>query len=779
MNSTRTALLVCLGLLALPACQRGHGPVADGVSGPMGAALPDATAEQLEVFFRGEALAQKRFSRADGLGPGFNVTFCGACHEKPTFGGSAGLYRSFSLAGRTTPDGAFLPAVSVGNASGVVRLYTYGDEVGGDHEPIDDANGVIGKRNPIPFFGVGLLAELDESEILRRADPDDRNGDGISGRPNYDRGFVGRFGVKAQTVSIEGFIRGPLNNHLGITTDPLSNAQKAALPVPSADLVAARGGDWATFVGHMAQVAAPDGPLTDGDAVADPEMSTDDLFDLVSWAMLLAAPEVEEPGEQELRGIAHFDRSQCGDCHTPRLEGPRGPLAVYSDLLLHDMGPELDDGHPFGEATSSEFRTQPLWGLTAVGPYLHDGRATTIEEAIAMHGGEAEASRDRWMQGTEQQRADGLAFLVSLGGRDQQSGGLLRPGEPVADVGDWGGPSRELTPGESSRFENGRRLFDHEFGFEEGVGGPRFNGDSCRACHFEPVFGGAGPRGVNVIRHGILNGDGAFVPPSVGTILHRETALLGQINRPQTQATHFEARQTPHLFGLGLIESIPASVIEGGADPEDADGDGISGRISRVDGGRLGRLGWKAQVPSIAEFVRDAVTAELGMTLPIQEGLTFGRVQDNDDVPDPEFARSDAEDLAFYLSTLAPPPRGPVGPDEQAGEALFSAVGCDLCHTPSLEGVQGPVPLYSDLLLHEVLPEGAPGIEDTSASMTEFRTPPLWGLRSTGPYLHTGAADTIEQAVSAHAGEASTARDAFLALDPADRAALLAFLESL
>ena len=77
-------------------------------------------------------------------------------------------------------------------------------------------------RNPIPFFDVGLLAEVSESEILQRVDEIDADGDGISGRANFDGGFVGRFGRKAQTVSIEGFIRGPLFNHLGITTDPLS-----------------------------------------------------------------------------------------------------------------------------------------------------------------------------------------------------------------------------------------------------------------------------------------------------------------------------------------------------------------------------------------------------------------------------------------------------------------------------------------------------------------------------------------------------------------------------
>jgi len=765
------AVLVLAAVLA--GC--GHGGVADDIAAPLGAPLPSATAEQLATFTRGEAVAQRRFSRADGLGPGFNVTFCAACHEKPVFGGAAGLYRNFSLAGRRTSDGAFLPAESAGNGSGVVRLYELQDGAA-PHPALASENDVVGGRNPIPFFGVGLLAELDESEILKRADPDDSDGDGISGRPNYDRGFVGRFGVKAQTVSIEGFIRGPLFNHLGVSTDPLTDTQKAALPVPSALVTAATtpaGGAIPDWAHGLAQVAAPDGPLTDDDGVPDPELSTDDLFDLVSWAMLLAAPELEELTDQGKRGRDRFDEAGCGDCHTPRLRGPRGPLPVYSDLLLHDMGPELDDGHPFGEATSSEFRTMPLWGLAAAGPYLHDGRATTIGEAILLHGGEAEASRARFTSFDGAQRDDLVEFLLSLGGRSQATGGLLVPDQPLAPVGSYGGPREGLSDASLARFAEGRALFDFEFGLSDGVGGPRFNGDSCRACHFEPVLGGAGPRGVNVMRHGILNDDGAFVPPAVGSILHRVTALPGHLNRPQADVTHFEARQTPHLFGLGLIEDLDEAVILAGADPEDADGDGISGRVSYVDGGRVGRFGWKAQVPSVAEFVRDAVTAELGMTLPLQEGLTFGRVQDNDGIADPELSVADAELLTFYLQALGPPPRQ--AGDTSAGEAVFEQLGCADCHTPSLGGV----PLYSDLLLHSILPPGAPGIEDAGAAMDELRSPPLWGLATSAPYLHDGRADTVEQAIAGHFGEGEASKAAYQSLDDEARAALRAFLESL
>ena len=313
------------------------------------------------------------------------------------------------------------------------------------------------------------------------------------------------------------------------------------------------------------------------------------------------------------------------------------------------------------------------------------------------------------------------------------------------------------------------------------LGGPRFNGDSCRACHFEPVVGGAGPLGVNVMRHGILNEQGQFVNPAVGTILHKNVALEDQVVQPQVAANIFEHRQTPPLFGLGLIDAIPDEVLLANVDPEDLDGDGISGRASWTDGGRLGRFGWKAQVPTLEEFVRDAVTAELGMTLPYVEGLTFGRIHDNDEVPDPEFSSGDAELLLAYMAGLAAPPRSEAAgnPEVLAGEQLFTQIGCASCHRPTLDGPDGPVPLYSDLLLHEVLAPEAAGIEEASANMWEFRTAPLWGLRLSAPYLHSGVAETIAAAIELHDGEAAEVRDAYLALSEGDRAALLAFLSSL
>jgi len=796
-----TAACLSFGMLLAIGCNSGvvvpdgpmdDGPIAENITAKLGEPLPDATAEQRATFERGKAVFLRRFDLADGLGPTFNVTFCGACHERPAPGGSGALYRNFFLSGRLTNDGAFLPGESNGPAGGVIRIYHYG--AGGLPRPAIPADTTIfAQRNPIPMFGLGLVAALYDEDILANADPDDLDGDGISGRPNYDRGFVGRFGRKAQTVSIEGFIRGPLFNHLGITTDPLPDDMRALLPVDSSTTAKLRRAATLPNKGSVAfQAAAPDAPNSDGDAVPEPEMSTDDLFDLISFAMLLAAPEFDPPTVQTNRGRLLFHQAGCSGCHTPRLVGPRGPIPLYSDLLLHDMGPDLADGIVQGEATGSEFRTQPLWGLAAEGPYLHDGRAETIGDAILAHGGEAETSRDAYAAFRSNEQADVIVFLESLGGRSQYSTGLTPPNTPIPEVGAYGGPFRALISDEQDRFLRGREVFDRDFGHATGVGGltgadggGRFNGDSCRACHFDPVLGGSGPRGVNVMRHGTVNADGTFTPPSTtpNTILHREVVVGFAPPSPTAEIDVFEPRQTPPLFGLGLVDTISEQTIRSHEDPEDANGDGISGRAHILPDGRVGRLGWKAQVPSLPEFVRDAMAAEMGITLPAQDGLTFGITSDQDGVPDPELPLGDLEDVIFFSQLLAPPPRQQIAAGDRAqvdaGEALFTSVGCGACHMPSLPGSLGDVPLFSDLLLHEILPAGTPGIVDTDAGQLEFRTAPLWGLSQSAPYFHTGEADTIDEAIRLHDGEAASIRDAYMALSSQDRSALLAFLDSL
>ena len=778
-----------VSLMLVPACvpigdtSTDDGPIAEGIQAPMGEPLPTATAEQLATFERGKAVALKRFDLSQGLGPAFNVTFCTACHERPATGGSSALYRNFFLTGRLSAGGIFVPGESAGMAGGVIRVYDFGGSATA-RPAIPADTTIFAQRNGIPFFGVGLIAELDESVILANADESDANGDGISGRPNYDRGFVGRFGRKAQTVSIEAFIRGPLFNHLGITTNPLSATARAQLPVDS--LAAKRrifpeNNDPKRAIAF--QAAAPDGATVDSDGVPDPEMSPSDLFDLVSFSMLLAGPEFEQPTQKSNAGRLLFHDLGCAACHVPRLDGPRGPLPLYSDLLLHDMGDGLADGIEQGVATGSEFRTQPLWGLAAVGPYLHDGRAQTVQEAILAHGGEAQAARDAFDALRLSQQDNVVEFLMTLGGRSQTSPGLHQVDDAIPDVGEYGGPYRELTSAEQDRFKLGRALFDRDFGVDDGVGAPGFNGDSCRACHVDPVMGGAGPRDVNVMRHGFTAADGTFTAPTqtINTILEKQVRDGNLPNEPEPGINTFEHRQTPPLFGLGLVDAISEDTILSNADPDDTDGDGISGRANVLPDGRIGRLGWKADVPSLAEFTRDGFSNELGMTVPPADGFTFGFQTDDDGIADPEVSLDDADDLTFFLSVLAPPPPQEAADVAQAqtGAALFITVGCTKCHIPSLPSDLGDVPLFSDLLLHEILPEGATGVVSQSATPREFRTAPLWGLSQTAPYFHSGEADTIDEAIRLHDGEAAGVIANYRALDAESQAALLAFLNTL
>ncbi len=749
--------------LVLSACPGPDDPppkLATDIYGPLGSILPTASDEQRESFERGLEVATKRFAPQDGLGPLANVSFCASCHEKPVSGGSSPRYRDFFLTGTELGDGSFLPS----GHGGVLTAYGFN---GGPTRPtLDEGVNVIAHRNAIPFFGVGLIAELSEDSILANVDEDDANGDGISGRANYDRGFVGRFGRKAQTVSIEGFIRGPLNNHLGVTSDPLTEEQKAALPVPSA-------------APGFRQAAAPEEPLTDDDDIPDPELSSDELFDLVSFAMLLAAPEPEDLSNNELglRGRDLFAELGCADCHTPTLEGPRGLIPLYSDLLLHDMGEDLADGIAQGLASASEFRTQPLWGVIAVGPYLHDGRADTLDEAIRWHGGEASSARDRYEALADDEQLAIREFLASLGGRDQITQGLLPPDAAIPSPGEPGCPNDDILadPSLLARFEAGRALFDLSVGVNDGLG-PLFNGDGCRACHFDPVIGGSSPVDLNVMRHGTIDALGEFTAPSYGTILHK-LAIPGVERREHMPDQNvFETRQTPSILGLGLLDAVADDDILALADPDDLDGDGIRGVAHILPDGRLGKFGWKAQVPSLREFTRDALGAEVGLTVPSEAGFSFGVTVDDDSVGDPEVNVAYVDTLTFFLAGLAAPE--PTA-ELLGGLAVFEDIGCDGCHVVELPGPDGPIRAYSDLLLHVVAPDGTLGIVDGAAGQLMFRTPPLWGLRFSGPYMHDGAAVTVADAIMAHAGEADAVRLAYEGLDDGDRELLLDFLESL
>lgn len=360
------------------------------------------------------------------------------------------------------------------------------------------------------------------------------------------------------------------------------------------------------------------------------------------------------------------------------------------------------------------------------------------------------------------------------------------PSAPVPKVGTLGGPSRKLSGSELAMWKRGRALFDKDFHRSEGLGTPELNADSCRACHQDPIMGGAGGLELNVTRFGTDGGGGgpfSDLPGGQGLSKLRPPYVAGREEHDPGTADVFEQRQTPTAFGLGAIASISEAEILLRADPLDIDGDGIRGTARLIDVGtgvpEVGRFGWKAQVPAISDFVRDAMANECGITTP-DDGRGFALAADGDGVADPELPQPEVDDLTFFLAHLAPPPRGgSQDPMVSQGELLFEMVGCTDCHVPTLAGSEGPVNLFSDLLCHEVMPPGFRGVGEVGAGVGVYRTPPLWGLRHTAPYMHDGRAETPADAILAHDGEAAPSRDAYVALSGAEQAALIAFLQDL
>jgi CxxC motif-containing protein (DUF1111 family) len=386
------------------------GPQRHLAGGQLGDPLPGLTPAELDAFQRGKVLFEKRFKPEEGLGPHYNATSCASCHSTPTTGGSAQLYRNFFIAMYGTPPSqSAFPSLP----SPVVPAY-------GPHTP--GAAGftleqgrfdipatyfgtpvVVAQRNAIPLFGVGLFEFIDNQTILLNADPFDLDNDGISGRANYDFGDLGRFGVKAQSNNIERFTRPPLFNQMGVTSDPfLGSAGTISLSS------AAQG------------TTDPDAPITDLDGVPDPEMTVTDLGDLIAFSRFLAPPPRLPFSDAAMKGEALFAQIGCVGCHLPTLNSTLGPVEAHTDLLLHDMGLGLADNlqfgapSPGGPSTATEFRTQPLWGVSLHAPFLHDGRAATLAEAIDAHGGEAQASRDKFTTLSPKEQAELITFLEHL-----------------------------------------------------------------------------------------------------------------------------------------------------------------------------------------------------------------------------------------------------------------------------------------------------------------------------------------------------------------------------
>lgn len=358
-----------------------------------------------------------------------------------------------------------------------------------------------------------------------------------------------------------------------------------------------------------------------------------------------------------------------------------------------------------------------------------------------------------------------------------------------------------LTPVEFSEFRLGLDDFTEVETAEEGLG-PAFNGTSCAVCHSVPAIGGGGV--MLEVRAGYRDGSGASrgLNAAGDTLIHMFSTPSHNCQPAIPDDVNVIARRAPiPLFGAGLVEAIPDDTLLALEDPDDRDRNGVSGRAAVVvdlatGDRRVGRFGWKAQHATLLAFSADAYRNEMGITndlLPAElaHGISETHMRYCDPVPDPEDKRDPVtrrrgiDNFEAFMKFLAPVTRGTTDAAALAGEQTFRAIGCAACHVPSLTTGPSanplfnrkPVPLFSDLLLHDV--GTGDGIAQEAAAASEIRTPALWGLRFRRPLLHDGSAATIADAIERHGGEAALARAGYARLSVREQRELLAFLNSL
>lgn len=398
-------------------------------------------------------------------------------------------------------------------------------------------------------------------------------------------------------------------------------------------------------------------------------------------------------------------------------------------------------------------------------------------------------------------------------------------------------PAPNLDADDLSRHLDGDAAFEANFvsapaTINAGLG-PKFNNSSCARCHVRdgrglPVTGNGHRGSTLLVRVSVPQGQASvpggaapanelgtqlqdhaiygFVPEASIDLVWREVEgrhADGQAyllrapslgirladGQPLDAGVLTSARVPPAVFGLGLLEALSEETVLGLADPNDADGDGVSGRANLVWSvsearAALGRFGWKSNTPDLLQQAAAAYANDMGVSSPL--------------FPEPDGTfEVDAGTLSavtFYTQTLAVPRRErATEPEVQQGESLFRSAGCGACHVEALRTGAHPIAglshqlihPYSDLLLHDLGPGLADGRPDFLASGSEWRTTPLWGLGLTetvlpySSYLHDGRARSIEEAILWHGGEGERSKEAFRNMSRRDRAALLAFLRSL
>ena len=366
----RPAVALSLALLALAA------PVsARDLAGAIGARL----------FQRNWVGAPASTKATDGLGPLYNARSCAGCHGSDGSGGAARVLRLQSREGR--PDPVYGAQIQDKGLAGVTPEGTvaFVETTAGGRPvvhaavklsgPPIDRRTVMTVRLAPDLAAVGRIAEVADAAILAHADPDDRNGDGLSGRANIVKGdgapMIGRFGWRATGTSLDRQIEAAFVTDLGMSTKDV--------PRPAGDCMAVQ----------IACLSAPDGRDGEAEEIA-PE--------IVAALRDFLVQQRPAPTTQRRDRHPLFAKLGCAECHVPELATVQGgAVTIFSDLLLHDMGPGLSDGTAEGGADPGEWRTAPLVGLGRPGRrLLHDGQASTADQAIRWHGGEALAARRRY-----------------------------------------------------------------------------------------------------------------------------------------------------------------------------------------------------------------------------------------------------------------------------------------------------------------------------------------------------------------------------------------------
>ena len=422
-------------------------------------------------------------------------------------------------------------------------------------------------------------------------------------------------------------------------------------------------------------------------------------------------------------------------------------------------------------------------------------------------------------------------------------------------AGRFMGMATNMSPGNAQPWVEGRRV--HHTNFETGehderhdniiwteqIGkaGPRYINQSCANCHIRNgralVSDVGEPLDKWVFKIGDENGE---PDPNKGSVLQPEVAdhaigassegnvslaawteLENGLRSPnyaftQGRPAKFSARIAPQLVGLGLLEAVNEADIIALADPDDADGDGISGRVSEVidpvtNDKRVGRFGYKASTASLTHQIAAALNTDIGVLTSVLPTPDCGTEQTDCGDSIAELSDENLNKLVKYVALLGVPARRDY--DEVTGENIFTNIGCASCHTPSFttsvfhpmaELRNQSIAPYTDMLLHDMGEGLADNLAEGSASGAEWRTAPLWGLghavdvmvrddkandsvslsQSASDidrvgFLHDGRARTIEEAILWHGGEGENAKLAFEELSAADKSALMAFLNSL